>query len=864
MNDHNDHYVNLESESAFSFLHGTYRPKALVHTIKAMGQRAVGLTDRWGIYGIYEFLKAAKEASIQPILGARLMLKDGSWLSLYPVSREGFRKLNILITLGRSKEATFPYITMEELRGHAVGLVAICGGVPSLIRDAARRGDEGRVREWLRRLVDAMGRENVYVSLMRVTGDDPFANRLLRRVSSGLSLKTLVSHPVVYLKQEDAWLHRLLIKIQRRHHKRCVTPLPGNTFFPLDYKSAFRIAPFEDSVRECARLAERLSGFRPDIDLAAIKATLPLYEREGSKERLWKRALRRLSRLKKPCPHEYIMRLQKEIDVVSQKGLTNIFLLMGDMKEFSDSKGIISTIRGSSGGSLLVHLLLGGPDPIRHGLLFERFINQGRMDIPDIDMDFDSERRDEVTTWLLKRLPERSALVSTIHTFRPRSAIRLAAKAMGYPLKEIEKLTTCLPWSLRGIPLREALERLPELKGSPLAREEHLVSAGERLEGLPFQASVHLGGVLIVPDEIFYWTPLVPSNKGFWVAHLDKDAVEGLGLLKLDILGLRMHTAIKKALHAIKRSNRPLPPSPIPIDDEKTYRLLRSGDTLGVFQLESPGQRNLVLRLLPRCFEDVVVEISLFRPGPVKSDMVKRYLKRRDGVEDVEYLHPDLADVLEETLGVIVFQEQVIEIVHRFAGFSYDDADAFRRAMTKDRSKDEMARLKDAFMKGALAQGHPRELCEEVFKRISAFAAYGFCKAHAVAFSEITLKSSYLKAHYPREFYIGLLNAGHVGSYPPGVILNEARRRGIAIYPPHVNESHIEYIPEGENGIRPPLTVIHGIGRETARKIVAERKRHGPFHSVEEVGERVNLSRSTLDILLFAGAVPHSCDRKAA
>ena len=859
-----DPYVNLEAESAFSFLHGTYRPKALVRAIKAMGQRAVGLTDRWGIYGIYEFLEAAKRESIQPIIGARVMLKDGSWLSLFPLSREGFRNLNMLITLGRAKDAPLPHITMEELGAHAFGLVAICGGVPSVIRDAARKGDEGQVRQWLRRLVDAMGRECVYVSLLRVIGEDPFANRLLRKVSHRLSLKTLVSHPVVYLRREDAWLHRLLIRIQIRHHKRSTSPLLGNTFSPLDYESALMVAPYEDSVRESGRLAERLKGFSPATDLAAIKATLPLYEREGSKERLWERALKRLSRLKKPCPHEYIMRLQREIEVVSQKGLTNIFLLMGEMKEFSESRGITSSIRGSSGGSLLVHLLLGGPDPIRHGLLFERFINQGRMDIPDIDMDFDSERRDEVTQWLLERLPRRSALVATIHTFRPRSAVRLAAKAMGYPLKEIDRLTTCLPWSLRGIPLKEALDRLPELKGSPLAHEEHLVYAGERLEGLPFQASVHLGGVLIAPDDIFYWTPLVPSKKGFWVGHLDKDAVEGLGLLKLDVLGLRMHTAIKKAIQAIGRSHRPLPPSPIPTDDEKTYRLLQSGDTLGVFQLESPGQRNLVLRLLPRRFEDVVVEISLFRPGPVKSDMVRRYLNRRDGIEEVEYPHPDLSEVLKETLGVIVFQEQVIEIVHRFAGFSYDDADAFRRAMTKDRSSGEMARLKDAFIKGAMAQGHPQELCEEVFRRISAFAAYGFCKAHAVAFSEITLKSAYIKAHYPREFYIGLLNAGHVGSYPPWVILNEARRRGISIYPPHVNESHLEYIPEGENGIRPPLTVIHGIGRGIATRIMAERKRHGPFHSIQDLGERVGLSSAILDTLFFAGALPRPHNRKAA
>ena len=522
--------------------------------------------------------------------------------------------------------------------------------------------------------------------------------------------------------------------------------------------------------------------------------------------------------------------------------------------EFAKSKGIRCSIRGSAAGALIVHLLHGGPDPIKHGLLFERFINEGRRDMPDIDLDFDSERRDEVTRWLMERFPRQSAMVATISSFRVRSAVRLAARALGYTLDEIRRLTTCLPWSLRGIPLREAFSRLPELKDSPLRQERSLLLLAERIEGLPFQPSVHLGGVILTPDDVTSWTPVTLSNKGFRVGQLDKDDIDILGLLKLDLLGLRMHTALRKSEEILREEGTDLNLEKIPYDDSATYALFRTTETLGVFQLESPGQRNLIGRLEPARFSDLIAEISLFRPGPVKSDMVTRYVERKNGREPVQYLHPSLESILKETYGVIVFQEQVLRIVHEFAGFPYSDADAFRRAMTRDRSREEMLRLKAAFMAGAKRMGHDPALSEEVFKKISAFAAYGFCKAHAVAFAELTFQSAYLKAHHPRAFYLGLLNAGHVGSYPPSVILNEARRRGIPIYPPHVNFSHFEYRPEGK-GIRVPLHVIYSIGRATALRISREREKNGPFSDLADFRSRIKVPDRLFNALLLTRAL---------
>jgi DNA polymerase III alpha subunit len=445
-------------------------------------------------------------------------------------------------------------------------------------------------------------------------------------------------------------------------------------------------------------------------------------------------------------------------------------------------------------------------------------------------------------------------MVCTIHTFKVRSAVRLAARSLGYSLDEIDRLATCLPWSLRGRDLYEALENLPELRDSPIRTEDKLIHVAARLTGLPFQSSVHLGGVIVAPGDIKAWTPVGSSPKGLPVGHLDKDDVDALGLLKLDLLGLRMHTAIRKALEILENKGIDLDLDRMHLNDPKTYALLRSTESLGVFQLESPGQRNLLGRLQPRRFGDLIAEISLFRPGPVEGNMVEVYLRRRHGEEPVRILHEDLIPILTETYGVILFQEHVLRIVHTFAGLTYADADAFRRAMTKDRKSKKMDLLKQQFIQGAIARGHSRALTEKVFQQAATLASYGFCKAHAASFAHITYQSAYLKAHHPQAFYLGLLNAGQVGSYPPSVLLNEARRRGIPVFPPHVNASGIEYKADG-SGIRAPLVVVNGVGPAMARRIVTEREKRGAFRSREEFLSRISIPDRIVQVLSMAGAL---------
>ena len=858
----NSKFVNLDVASAFSFLWGTFTPDELVKKVKADGQEAVALADIWGTYGIPRFFKACRRHGIQCIPGARLEIYGQGWVVLLASDLKGYGNLCRILS-SSIRRGPRRFVTAGTVRELSTGLVCITGVLGSAARSLAIRGNREGTGIKLLALRDIFRHDRtLYVGMQQNFKTDTDANALLLEQAQRLGLPAVAVNHAAFLKTSEHAVHRMLADIQRKHHHREISPLPGDSFHVCS-EHDMRSRGFGDSmISACSDIAAACRGF----SFPSGRLHPPVFRKKARADReLSRKAVASLASRGDAIPARYIFRLQKELSIVKHRGLSDFFLLVHEICRLAQQLEIRHSIRGSAAGSLLVHLLHGGPDPVAHDLLFERFINYGRHDLPDIDIDFDSERRDEITQWLIdccntghehsSRVPYRqAALVATISKFRVRSAVRLAARAMGYPLREIDRLGRCLPWSLRGIPLSEALERLPELKHSPLRYEKTLVRMAASIEGLPYQPSVHLGGVILAPRDICDWTALSVSRKGLPVAHLDKDDVDLLGLLKLDLLGLRMHTAIRKAVAVLEKEGVILDPDTIPLHDPVTFDLLCSGDTLGVFQLESSGQRNLIGRLQPADFNDISVEISLFRPGPVQGDMVERYLRRRAGRERTDFLHPDLKDILEETSGVIVFQEQVLRIVHRFAGFSYADADAFRRAMTKNRSSGEMRRLKHAFIQGAIDQGYDLKTAEYVYEKIAAFAAYGFCKAHAVAFAHITWQSAWLKAHHPEAFYTGLLNAGHVGSYPPFVILNEARRKGIPTLPPHVNISTLEYLSE-DGSIRCPLQVIRGIGKKTAEKIITERQRSGPYTGWDDFFARVQLPALTRHNLIFSGAL---------
>ncbi len=852
-----DNFVHLEVQSAFSFLWGTFTPEALVEETIALGQKAVALTDD-GVHGAIRFYKAAIAAGIQPIVGARISIWDGSPVILLASDFQGYGNLCRLLSLaleGGTSQTNF--ITKQDLSHWSKGLICLAGGRGSIIKNLLGKGRIEAARQSLIEIWKVLHeKQSLFLILQNLQSEEskkeayPVMEQALE-ISESLGIPAVATNDVAFLKPEDYIIHQTLVGIQNHHHHRFIEPLPNDRHFLASGPEMKQRVQYTEALENTSFIAELCRGFSFPVG----RLHPPSFRRSGEASKdLSILAYKEAAKRYRPIPTHYLQQIDHELTVINQLNLADFFLLIRKVVKFARKQDIRHSVRGSAAGSLVIHLLLGGVDPIRHNLLFERFINEGRRDLPDIDVDFDSDRRDEVIRHLMSLFPRQTAMVSTIHTFKVRSAVRLAARSLGYSLTEIDRLATCLPWSLRGHDLNEALENLPELKDSPLKKEDRLVEIAAKLTGLPFQCSTHLGGVVIAPRDVKDWTPVGLSPHGLPVGQLDKDDVDVLGLLKLDILGLRMHTAIRKALEVLKNKGIFLDLDRMPLDDKKTYALLRTTESLGVFQLESPGQRNLLGHLQPRRFGDLIDEISLFRPGPVEGDMVQVYVKRSNRLEPVKIPHNDLVPILFDTYGVILFQEQVLRIVHTFAGLSYSDADLFRRAMTKDRKSGTMESLKRQFIEGATKRGYSRSLVEQIFNRIAAFASFGFCKAHAASFAHITYQSAYLKAHHPQAFYIGLLNAGQVGSYPPYVILNEARRKGIPVYPPHVNYSGLQYEAEGR-GIRVPLRVINGVGEATARRIIAERERRGQFSSLQDFLVRFSPPKRILGLLSAAGAL---------
>ena len=822
-----------------------------MHRALEMGFTAVALTDKNGLYGAIRFYRAATKAGIKPVIGTELTLYDRSSLIFLATSLTGYQSLCRLLTaahLGNPRGN--PSASQTMLQKYKEGVLCLTGGRDGKLYRLVGASDLDQAFEWLNTL-KSIYEPHLYVEIQNHGLENDLKNmEIMAALAKSAGIPLVATNEVALLGKEDYTIHRHLVGIQRSVHHRDTTPLPNDSFYLKTRKEMEAVIPY----REALDNTNRMVGIcRLSLPIGRIHPPVfPAPSGESEDKRLTGICYRNLAGKYRPTSLKTLQRLEHELDLITRKGLSGYFLLVKDICDFVRTSNIRCSVRGSAAGSLVTYLLLGGVDPIEHDLLFERFLNEGRADLPDIDLDLDFLRRDEVIAYVMDKYRGQTAMVATIPTFRARGAIRKLGRALGYLYAYIDRLTAYLPYFLSSSRIEEAAKNLPELKDTPLKEEQELLEVAARISGLPFQLSVHLGGVIICPEDISAWTPIEMSNKGFPVAQYDKDDVEALGLVKLDLLGLRMHTAVRLALDALKEKGIDLNLDQIPLDDEKTYRLLRTTNTAGVFQVESPGQRQLLGRLQPKKFSDIIAEISLFRPGPMEGDMVNPYVLRNNGKERAAYLHPALAPILKETYGVLLFQEQVLRIAHEMAGLSYAGADNLRRAMTKDRSPEEMAKIKEAFIRGCLSMGHTRELSEKLFSMVASFAAYGFCKAHAASFAHITYQSAYLKAHYPLEFYLGLLNAGYVGSYPQSVFVNEARKSGIRILAPHVNFSGEVYTIEND-AIRIGLSLIKGVGPRFARRILCDRA-IGIFSSIEDFRRRAGLPEKVIENLFLAGA----------
>jgi len=861
-------FVHLDVRSYFSLKEGAFSPEALARQAAELEMPAVALTDRDGLYGAARFVDACTREGVRPILGATVTVRESGTLpvrtrpddhSVVLLARDagGYANLCRLVTDAHTiGERGDPSLTPEQICAHATGLVALLG--PSSPPGAlAVRGRIDAARAALEPYREAFC-DRAYLAVEhRLEQDSSREIRALLRLAERAEVRAVATNPVRYLVPQDAFLAdalecmRELVPISRTNVSRRNAEgwlKPAN-----EMRALFAERP--GLLQETREIAESCA-----FDLGLRKVNFPDFPtppgRSGSSvlaERCWRglegRGMRPTARVKD--------RLHHELAMIHRLGFSAYFLTVADIVADVKAMGIRCACRGSAAGSLVCYLTgISDVDAVRHDLAFERFLNPMRDELPDIDVDVESARREDVYDMVLSRYgDDRCACVAMIDTYRARAAVREVGKGLGLPEPEVDVVAKSFP-HIGARDLRAAIERLPELAGSNMnaGQLELLFRVAERLDGFPRHIALHPCGIVISNDDLVSRVPLERSFQGYRVIQADKDDVELLGYLKLDVLGVRMLSSMRHALDEIARTEHvKVDLDEIPLDDEPTFELIRASDTLGCFQIESPGQRELLQKLQPTRWEDLIVDISLFRPGPVKSDMINPYLRRRLGMERPTYAHPALRPALRETFGVIVYHEQVLRTLSAMAGYDLTYADHIRRHLDRE---DLLPGFRADFLERAVGRGISAGVAERTWSAVAEFASFGFCKAHAAAFAVPTYQSSWLKAHYPAHFLAGILTHDP-GMYPRRLLLQDAREHGIPILPLDVNASEPEFVVEeaepSRYGIRLALQDVHGISDAEVASILQARAER-PFRDVGDFLRRATVSKPVVEALAHAGA----------
>jgi error-prone DNA polymerase len=869
--------VELHAHSAYSFLDGASLPEELAANAAELGYDALALTDHDGVYGSLEFAHAAKAFGVRPITGAEVTLTDGSHVTLLVENARGYANLCRLLTAAhagtRPKEGADPLppsldaALLAELND---GLVCLSG--------CARHGLGLRSPNGAAALADAFGRKRFFVELQRPyeRGD---SQRLaaLRDLAGALGVATVVTGDVHAHHQRRAALQDALVAIrcrtsldgceaERRGNRECVLASPAELEerFPLD----------RDAVGRTGELAERLEfdltedlGYRyPDfsdtgepaiVQLARVcdRAFAERYDANGHKRRA--RA-----------------RLDEELKLIDELGLAGFFLLHWEVLELarecavevrggSVARNVLppGRGRGSSVGSIVCYLTgLSHVDPVHAGLSLGRFLNREMVSVPDIDLDFPRDIREKLIVAVCERYGhEHSALVASFSTYHARGAIRDLGKALGLPFGELERLARLTD----GNPYRvgEEIAKLPDAEtklASP--RWRAFVELCGEIGGLPRHVSQHPGGMVISTRPLVELVPVQPAAMaGRQLCQWDKDSCSDAGFLKIDLLGLGMLSAVEDCVEQVARVHgETVDLSRVPLEDLDVYREIQAADTIGVFQIESRAQMQSLLQTRPENLDDLTIQVALVRPGPIQGGAVHPYIANRQQLrEDPDFVppvdHPLLEEALRETLGVIVFQDQVLEVATALAGFSIGEAEGLRRAMSRKRSLEAIEAFRGRFVEGAVTKGVAAEAADAVFDKLVGFSGFGFPKSHAAAFGLLAYQSAWLRHHYPAEFLCALLNAQPMGFYPPSSLVRDAQRRGVEVRPPEVNRSAAECALEDE-AVRVGLSYVRSLGEEEAKAVAAERERGGPFRGVRELAQRTGLERARLEALVASGA----------
>lgn len=848
-------FVHLHVHSEFSFLDGASHVEALVHCAAENGQKALALTDHDNLCGAPSFAQTCKAAGIKPILGVEFTLNTGRVVVLAK-NRNGYSALCRLLTEAHlNNERSHPSLHESDLLENGNDLILLSGYSQSPLLSFLRAKHFEDARQWAIRFRERFGKD-FFIEVQRTF--EPQQKRLnhyLLRLAKELDILPVATNSVHYEQRKQAAAQDLLC---------CVKHL-----ITVDEPNEERKINGELFLKSTEEMHELFSD-APDALYNTVAITERCEEYEISEPRFMPRFIMRTdcspSQTLRDFTHvgamrrygtvstELKTRLDYELTVISQLGFADYFLVVHDLVQFARQHRIRHAGRGSAADSAVAYCLdITKVDAFNRNLRFERFINPERAgNLPDIDIDFDSRYRDDVTQYVTQTYgKDHVATVCTFSRFRARSAIRDVAKALGFAIEDIDRMAKSTHWATRAGGIRRAIEKRPEMKALniPQRRFELLFDLCEALDDLPRHISTHLGGVVITGDPIWEISPLQMAAKGVQVIQYDKEGVEDLHLLKLDLLCLRMLGAVEDSVTMLTDADSSFDLNTIRTDDPATFEMIRTGETAGAFQIESPAQMSLHPRLKTDTYEDIVASVALIRPGPVKGEMVEPFIRRRQGQEQIARIHPAIDRILEHTYGVVLYQEQVISIAVELAGFTPGQADTLRRMISHRRAEEKMKELGAVFVSQAVARGIELNIAETVFTWLQGYAGYGFCEAHAAAFGDTSYRTAFLLKHHPAEFFAAILNNQPMGFYSAATIVNEARRCKVPVLGPDVHRSQTEFTVQN-NSIRVGLKQVRDISDADLSRITSRR----PFISWGDFLSRCDLPRDVLENFVLCGA----------
>ncbi|MFN0150622.1 MAG: DNA polymerase III subunit alpha [bacterium] len=871
-------FVHLHNHSDMSLLDGACRIKDLVARAVEFGMPSVALTDHGNLFGAVHFYDAAKKAGIRPIVGCELYVAKGSrfdrkmdqkgmegfhHLVVLAKDEEGYRNLVRLSSLGYLEGFYYkPRIDKELLAANSKGLVCLSACLNSEVSRAALDGDDTRLSNAIGFYKDIF-KDDFYLEIQdhAIPEERIVADRLVRFARQN-NFPLVATNDCHFLKRENADSHEVLLCIQTGKTMQDPNRWKFGTSEIYVKSPEEMIALFADVPEAISRTLEVAEKCR--LELPMGKLLLPKFPIPPGfatpEEYLESLARAGLARRYANVTTALRERLEYELGVIRTTGYAGYFLIVRDLIEAARTRGIpVGPGRGSAAGSLVSYALaITDVDPIRFRLLFERFLNPERVSMPDIDIDFCFERRGEVLSYVIEKYGKDSVCqIITFGTMMARGVIRDVGRAMGLTFTEVDRIAKLVPAEL-GITLDDAQDKVPEMRdllSDPVYQD--LFRHAKTLEGFSRHASIHAAGVIIAPGDLIDHVPLYKTNKDEKTTQFDMKAVEKIGLLKMDFLGLRTLTVIEDAIELIREtSGDTIDWDTIPLDDPSVYRLLQAAQTVGIFQLESSGMRDLLVRIAPSVFEDIIAINALFRPGPLGSDMITDFIETKHGRREMVVLHPGVTPILRETYGVILYQEQVMQIANVLAGYSMGEADLLRRAMGK-KDDEAMGRQKAGFVMRAIEKGTNPKAADRIFDLMAKFAGYGFNKSHSAAYAVLSYRTAYLKAHYPREFMAASLSSEVGDADRIVVLIGECARMGIKILPPDVNRSHLAFSCEAE-GIRFGLAGVKNVGGAAIESILAARRDVGAFRSIFQFCERLDLrlvNKRVVESLIAAGAL---------